>query len=267
MTKRQHREPKSGFTLIELLVVIAIIAVLAGLLLPALFQAKQSARSARCISNLRQIGFAFHLYVEDHQSFPLIGSVFSTVKPEGSKWYDDLNPYTRQTWTNNLYSCPGYRGAVRDGRIAEHVIYGSFGSYGYNVGTADLTDVFQFGLAGKFVGPGEVTQIPMGEDVMKVPSDMIAIGDSFSTLSQRKRLLLVGLELLSRRLYSQLDTGGSTDSAGAKEAKIRHRKKMNVAFGDAHVEALDYRKALLDQDPEALKRWHSDNEPHLEFLQ
>ena len=267
MTKRQHREPKFGFTLIELLVVIAIIAILAGMLLPALFQAKQSARSARCISNLRQIGFAFHLYVEDHQSFPLIGSVFSAVKPEGSKWYDDLNPYTRQSWTNNLYSCPGYRGAVRDGRIAEHVIYGSFGSYGYNVGTADLTDVFQFGLAGKFVGPGEVTQIPMGENVMKVPSDMITIGDSFSTLSQRKRLLLVGLELLSRRLYSQLDTGGSTDSAGVREAKIRHRKKMNVAFGDAHVESLDYRKTLLDQDPEVLKRWHSDNEPHLEFLQ
>lgn len=260
----------SGFTLIELLVVIAIIAILAALLLPALAAAKESARSVKCKSNQRQIGLALQMYVHENAFYPLLATVLSDAKPDGAKWYDDLLPYIDQLWTNDVFACPSYKGDVSDGRIETEAFYLSSGSYGYNVGTADQGEVQQFGLAGRFNRPGNMTQFAIPEAAVKVPAEMIAIGDSYATWSRNNRTLLDGIETLSRRLYVQIASDSAIEPDFEEEmngrARERHKRNLNISLSDGHVESINYQRLFLGLDPELLKRWHSDNKPHEEFF-
>ncbi len=72
---------RPGFTLIELLVVMAIIGILAGLMLPALAAARESARRSACMSNLHQLGIALHLYSKDHRGWFPVEEICGNPQP------------------------------------------------------------------------------------------------------------------------------------------------------------------------------------------
>jgi prepilin-type N-terminal cleavage/methylation domain-containing protein/prepilin-type processing-associated H-X9-DG protein len=114
---------KSAFTLIELLVVIAIIAILAAILFPVFAQAREKARAISCLSNVKQIGLAALMYIQDYdERFP---SDANTVRPNGSGpepdgdwgkdfWMFHFKPYITQKPGNiqqkggSIYNCPSY---------------------------------------------------------------------------------------------------------------------------------------------------------------
>jgi prepilin-type N-terminal cleavage/methylation domain-containing protein/prepilin-type processing-associated H-X9-DG protein len=92
MIRRETRWKASGFTLIELLVVVAIIAILVGLLLPAVQKVREAAARSHCQNNLKQIGLALHHFESAHGRYPSIdGDVFSNGKTVGL--FVSLLPY------------------------------------------------------------------------------------------------------------------------------------------------------------------------------
>ncbi len=108
-----HKLRPSGFTLIELLVVISIIAILAAILFPVFAKARNKAHQTQCLSNIKQIGLAFQMYVNDYgEMLPNVynwtyGWYTVTSPPLTKMWMADLvnklNPYIRN---DNLWYCP-----------------------------------------------------------------------------------------------------------------------------------------------------------------
>jgi prepilin-type N-terminal cleavage/methylation domain-containing protein len=87
--KTYSRSLRKGFTLIELLVVIAIIAILAAILFPVFAQAREQARKTACLSNMKQIGLASNMYLQDFdETFPFSWGAMG-------RWIEELQPYIK----------------------------------------------------------------------------------------------------------------------------------------------------------------------------
>jgi len=146
---------RAAFTLIELLVVIAIIAVLAGILFPVLARAREKARQTACLSNVKQMGLALAMYVQDHGAYP----AHHLRYPGGLsvRWWNAIEPYQPSP---NLFKCP----SVPEWEVGRNMAYG----YNYQyLGNARVA----------FADGG----FPVFEARIQYPDLTIAIADSDGT--------------------------------------------------------------------------------------
>jgi prepilin-type N-terminal cleavage/methylation domain-containing protein len=130
---------KSGFTLIELLVVIAIIALLAGLLLPALARTKVSSGRAACANNLRQVNLAIRLYADDHDDrLPCLPTPNPYPNGVGAYYKELVKGYLGLSGParpgEKVFACPADRKLKED----ENHAFTSFTFNGYEVNEFSL---------------------------------------------------------------------------------------------------------------------------------
>ncbi len=246
MSPAAHWRRRSGFTLVELLVVIAIIALLAAMLLPALSRAKAAARSARCKSNLHQVGLALKLYTDDFHQFPPCAAVDSG-SPVYSLWDGKILPFAGNN--RDLFLCPAEQGALKWTNNPPAPIRNP--CYGYNMAGSGSYPAFGngLGLDGGAVnrgGWGWGAGHGLAELQVKAPGDMIAVADC---------------KPRSRGEDNDLDDLFPINLLA--ELAPRHNRGENVVFCDSHVE-FGKDAAWLKKTDGARLRWNNDHLPHSE---
>jgi prepilin-type N-terminal cleavage/methylation domain-containing protein/prepilin-type processing-associated H-X9-DG protein len=227
---------RAGFTLIELLVVIAIIAILAAILFPVFAQAREKARQASCLSNLRQVSLAVSMYAQDWEAYP----AFSFKRVDGDeRWFNLLQPYAKN---DKILSCPSTSWPM-----------GRNSSYGYNYQYLGNSRPLEQGGTG-----------PVPEAAITVPADTISVADSDGTggwypspkghdpaSKECDRLGNHGyaldppfLPVRALKFPSASCTDG--ERPGHSRVSARHSGGSNVAFCDGHAKWL--RREVIERD-------------------
>lgn len=202
-----------GFTLIELLVVIAIIAILAAILFPVFARARENARKSTCQSNLKQIGTAFNMYLQDYDGMHV------TYYGGTLLWVEKVEPYVKNS---GVFLCPSRTGwytpstACASSNHPPESNYRNQGkvvSYGHNIcgeGYGEMNGVSgsqTFGLGGGF-----------SDSQVQFPADTIAAGDGVCPRWRGKD-------------HIDLFNSGSA-------SYVRHMDGSNFLFADGHVKWL-----------------------------
>ena len=266
-------EYRRAFTLIELLVVIAIIAILIGLLLPAVQMAREAATRAKCQNNLKQMGLALHMHHNTYEFFPSGGSSLamiptviggsSAIGPsQQCSWLYQILPYVEQqaVWDNTstasraaikTYLCPSRRGSsiLRGGPHAgngECDYSGSawkaplqtfFQNSPIVVRIAQITDGTSNTLA---VAEKNLCLTDLGSGLDVNDDDGYIIGEDDDTLSFLSVQTAPGV--VAYQPAHDL-TGNCTSGTGGFGSS--HIGRFNALFADGSVHTINYSISLL----------------------
>ena len=208
-----------AFTLIELLVVIAIIAILAAILFPVFAQAKESAKGISCLSNMKQTGLAYAMYVTDADEVTPLQNSPSSVDANGNVtggyWFRLIQPYVK-SWP--LFLCPDRSLTSTSTSVAKYPkeLGGRLMGVGYNDGWISDSG---YGLT---IQNADGSRPGKSVSVITAPSDCVAFGDTYDT---------PGYSVAMDNIFSGKDGPTSTKT-------IRHRASLNYAFVDGHAKTI-----------------------------